>query len=241
MTPTVHPRVCGEHAWSAAATPAGSGSSPRVRGTPASAHSATDRRRFIPACAGNTPTSGRLGYYDTVHPRVCGEHPVSVPRFDPSRGSSPRVRGTQGRVEGRAHRGRFIPACAGNTRQPRPRRAPRPVHPRVCGEHGSLFQVVGTDNGSSPRVRGTQENVPRQNPLGRFIPACAGNTQQGANSHLAMSVHPRVCGEHPWLIVDFKLDDGSSPRVRGTRQDRGQRHAQRRFIPACAGNTPSSS
>ena len=197
--------------------------------------------RFIPACAGNT----RLVSPDltpvAVHPRVCGEHKDVWKEEHTVAGSSPRVRGTHGSRAHVAHLVRFIPACAGNTQQSRSELRQFEVHPRVCGEHGSLFQVVGTDNGSSPRVRGTQENVPRQNPLGRFIPACAGNTQQGANSHLAMSVHPRVCGEHPWLIVDFKLDDGSSPRVRGTRQDRGQRHAQRRFIPACAGNTPSSS
>ena len=50
------------------------------------------------------------------------------------------------------------------------------------------------------------------------------------------SVHPRVCGEltpaNPLQLNTV----GSSPRVRGTDIAVASAYAQRRFIPACAGN-----
>ena len=92
---TVHPRVCGEHGTPAKWGCIKFGSSPRVRGTPQCHRRRWARRRFIPACAGNTAASKSLNCPFTVHPRVCGEH-HSLVSLDPCRsGSSPRVRGTQ--------------------------------------------------------------------------------------------------------------------------------------------------
>ena len=54
LRPTVHPRVCGEHASRPARVPRGG--------------------RFIPASAGNTPGRRNLPVRPAVHPRVCGEH-----------------------------------------------------------------------------------------------------------------------------------------------------------------------
>ncbi len=50
----VHPRVCGEHFFSAAVAFINPGSSPRVRGTPLYIFNPGKFFRFIPACAGNT-------------------------------------------------------------------------------------------------------------------------------------------------------------------------------------------
>jgi GAF domain-containing protein len=90
-------------------------------------------------------------------------------------GLSPRVRGTP-RLHGHPDSDpRFIPACAGNARAPRPSWCVRPVHPRVCGER---IQYVSRRNnccGSSPRVRGTREPAVADVLSVRFIPACAGN------------------------------------------------------------------
>ena len=91
-------------------------------------------------------------------------------------GSSPRVRGTRDMNPGQLLCNRFIPACAGNTRDM------------------SLFKMaVG---GSSPRVRGTRHRVPSDNADDGFIPACAGNTLIVTSLGGSTSVHPRVCGEH---------------------------------------------
>ena len=49
--------------------------------------------------------------------------------------------------------------------------------------------------------------------------------------------HPRVCGEHPALFCAMFCTLGSSPRVRGTRDDAVVVLGHDGIIPACAGNT----
>ncbi len=115
MPPPVHPRVCGEHRSFRSISAAKAGSSPRVRGTLARWGVRPERKRFIPACAGNTGHLPSCRSPAAVHPRVCGEH---VPGFQlppPIDGSSPRVRGTLSRFFTVRVSSRFIPACAGNT------------------------------------------------------------------------------------------------------------------------------
>ncbi len=215
----VHPRVCGEHCFVAIAS--------------------NKLARFIPACAGNTPPSParpqpprgssprvrgtpesalRPPVPPPVHPRVCGEH-LMLARGD-------------------SITDRFIPACAGNTVCIFANGAASPVHPRVCGEHRTRGFRSGPMCGSSPRVRGTRHRDRRDHDFDRFIPACAGNTSHGDVQARHPTVHPRVCGEHPRLYVRRPAHDGSSPRVRGTRVLRREQGFLRRFIPACAGNTP---
>jgi len=127
--------VCGEHTITINFLIQYSGSSPRVRGTPASAATLDCGSRFIPACAGNTSRSAQQSGAIPVHPRVCGEHKCRLAIRNPDCGSSPRVRGTlEVSVEGQFNN-RFIPACAGNT-HPIPNQGGQgAVHPRVCGEH----------------------------------------------------------------------------------------------------------
>ena len=113
---TVHPRACGEHQIDPTAAAAGAGSSPRVRGTlPLPGHG-SDRRRFIPARAGNTPSGVLSSDASTVHPRACGEHRSTPSPASSCAGSSPRVRGTQQAKQYATDAERFIPARAGNTR-----------------------------------------------------------------------------------------------------------------------------
>ena len=112
----------------------------------------------------------------------------------------------------------------------------RAVHPRVCGERGSVKGVSPRSTGSSPRVRGTlhQLEIPQ---LGqRFIPACAGNAFAVRRFPLRSTVHPRVCGERQTASLEFSSQIGSSPRVRGTRPAPPVGGVGGRFIPACAGN-----
>ena len=74
------------------------------------------------------------------------------------------------------------------------------VHPRVCGELGAV--------------------PPEPGRLGRFIPACAGNSCSAPLRWARPAVHPRVCGELALCAVAEAEDN--------------------RFIPACAGNSPDA-
>ena len=193
---TVHPRVCGEHPNLSAAVVAATGSSPRVRGTLPRRHDRAERRRFIPACAGNTQASAANCVLQPVHPRVCGEHDRRQHGVSGNGGSSPRVRGTPMAVPCMMPAMRFIPACAGNTRVALSESGVRQVHPRVCGEHAPVRACTIISSGSSPRVRGTRVAGVCGAAATGFIPACAGNTNRASCHRLRAPVHPRVCGEH---------------------------------------------
>jgi len=173
----VHPRLRGEHVPISHSTTADDGSSPPARGTLCCARRQSGCLRFIPACAGNTSAIPWRLMLESVHPRLRGEHLGSGSAKGCLGGSSPPARGTRSialcnRKNGRfipacagntrhlaallAHQTRFIPACAGNTSVPSTRRCSLAVHPRLRGEHPSM---------ASPMAN-----------LVRFIPACAGNT-----------------------------------------------------------------
>ena len=111
---TVHPRVCGERLAVTDLRLTAHGSSPRVRGTATSPAPSACRWRFIPACAGNGPSEPRAAPGASVHPRVCGERGEKWLALFSTAGSSPRVRGTGGRLPSGVRKWRFIPACAGN-------------------------------------------------------------------------------------------------------------------------------
>ena len=171
-----HPRVCGEHASGSGSFFGGSGSSPRVRGTPHVHEPPSCVCGIIPACAGNTWKFRRSKGYFRDHPRVCGEHFNAVRSATSPQGSSPRVRGTllPSRWSTISHG--IIPACAGNTVSAISSLPPNRDHPRVCGEHRFVRPSVVSGSGSSPRVRGTPAVARRARSGTGIIPACAGNT-----------------------------------------------------------------
>ena len=155
----VHPRVCGEHDPFCSCTVAIPGSSPRVRGTYLQAESVSPAQRFIPACAGNILFRASPHHFLSVHPRVCGEHLLTVITYPIQFGSSPRVRGTLSGTIVAHGNPRFIPACAGNMIARVSQSVRRTVHPRVCGEHINSIRRIFRRSGSSPRVRGTYLSV----------------------------------------------------------------------------------
>jgi len=153
----VHPRGCGERSRPRGAECTRGGSSPRVRGTARRGVRPFRLRRFIPAGAGNGTTGCNAPRCTTVHPRGCGERPIPRHLDEHGSGSSPRVRGTVRLRSVSPVNGRFIPAGAGNgdphhSTRPRP-----PVHPRACGERETVEVKKYGPNGSSPRVRGTED------------------------------------------------------------------------------------
>ena len=172
---SVHPRVRGEQKEHALIAARHIGSSPRARGTVATATRAPTSSRFIPACAGNSSQPARGTAWLPVHPRVRGEQVIGVTSSNVSGGSSPRARGTVLKQLWVHPAHRFIPACAGNRIQLKKLTAPLPVHPRVRGEQSTSYPFDGDETGSSPRARGTEVNALAWNRVARFIPACAGN------------------------------------------------------------------
>ena len=111
------------------------------------------------------------------------------------------------------------------------------VHPRVRGEHFLPIELENVAAGSSPRARGTLWRFLLLASYPRFIPACAGNTIYPLFYAVDSAVHPRVRGEHRWVVVWTIVTAGSSPRARGTLSHTRTDRADHRFIPACAGNT----
>ena len=190
------------------------GTRPRRPGVP-------PRRRFIPACAGNSAHADGRFRDRAVHPRVCGELRTGVAPVCRYHGSSPRVRGTRLRRFRTADGDRFIPACAGNSEARVWEGSATPVHPRVCGELWRRSARAATSRGSSPRVRGTLVEAACGAMADRFIPACAGNSR--------------------WCSSTAAPATGSSPRVRGTHQQQRGAGGAVRFIPACAGNSRTRS
>ena len=212
----VHPRACGEHPLGKGRRQRVGGSSPRLRGTHGLSAPGGHCDRFIPAPAGNTPSTRKRTNQAAVHPRACGEHRRWSSSWHWTDGSSPRLRGTHGRIRMGGIGGRFIPAPAGNTRACADSPRCPPVHPRACGEHPPLRVRGQNIFGSSPRLRGT----PCRNGLicgnVRFIPAPAGNTPESRPCRHRKTVHPRACGEHATRAGCRFTSRGSSPRLRGT-------------------------
>ena len=245
------------------------GSSPRLRGTRAATRTLAERRRFIPAPAGNTSSrdAGRslrrfipapagntpmhvgVPACDAVHPRACGEHRHRRARRTASP-VHPRACGEHASTaSAQSSAKRFIPAPAGNTRQPsdarrhaavHPRacgehalcdgivRRAHAVHPRACGEHGVSSAPSGSSAGSSPRLRGTPEASAARLQSSGSSPRLRGTRAAERRPSRLHAVHPRACGEHDNAIGEPILPSGSSPRLRGTLLDvmfrRSDRH-----------------
>ena len=208
-----------------------------MRGTEQGPRRLDGCRRFIPAHAGNSHQPAHSSPLSMVHPRACGEQTrLPLSRYGAS-GSSPRMRGTVHDRPKHEIGGRFIPAHAGNRRRSNNPLRSGPVHPRACGEQSSILAFDMRDGGSSPRMRGTDERIRLPGVLGRFIPAHAGNRRSPLRISTPKAVHPRACGEQAAANLAFRVNPGSSPRMRGTGCRDPLAAAVRRFIPAHAGNS----
>ena len=150
------------------------------------------------------------------------------------------MRGELGRSEFAGnHRGRFIPACAGNSVSGVFLFTAEPVHPRLRGELLRNLSCIQILAGSSPLARGTQSPGFFCSPQNRFIPACAGNSIELNKPIICSPVHPRLRGELRFHLLGARFLIGSSPLARGTRLNTLGSRFFRRFIPACAGNSQS--
>ena len=173
-----HPRIRGEHTDPRFSVTLFSGSSPHPRGTPHAGRRSKDRRRIIPASAGNTfpETQAPPGPQD--HPRIRGEHNVRFPSGSLIQGSSPHPRGTPAHASQKISFAGIIPASAGNTKLGDERSKRQGDHPRIRGEHLLFPFLCPPCKGSSPHPRGTRSPAFWLFPSCRIIPASAGNTDR---------------------------------------------------------------
>ena len=161
------------------------------------------------------------------------------------------MRGTKSITHGSSTDPRITPACARN----------RPFmyvagygmkgHPRVCGEQKHVLRVQAdlrklhrifgyrVQQGSPPRVRGTDLFQHRAAKPGRITPACAGNSAGLPARAADPGDHPRVCGEQAGAEGAEERFGGSPPRVRGTEMHGMYQRFHIGITPACAGNRNS--
>ena len=132
-------------------------------------------------------------------------------------GSSPHTRGARV-LECRFHGAdRIIPAYAGST----------PV--------GRVAEM--REAGSSPHTRGALPHLRLHVRHHRIIPAYAGSTSAGHGKASRWWDHPRIRGEHLHVLLNARMDAGSSPHTRGALSGRVRGRFPGRIIPAYAGST----
>ena len=166
---------------------------------------------------------------------MCGEAPRELRELGDQEGLSPRVRGSQELVSGDTAPNGIIPACAGKPSTPPQIRCRNTDYPRVCGEARRAQRQHRNFQGLSPRVRGSRQQRRGRRGRGRIIPACAGKPTSARTGATRTWDYPRVCGEAEWAPTQQELDDGLSPRVRGSPARAVSYSPYSRIIPACAG------
>ena len=172
-----------------------------------------------------------------AHPRACGENGAQREISSGGSGSSPRVRG---KLAGEGEGGRplgLIPARAGKTWPSQPGHFLIRAHPRACGENGAQTARVLQPGGSSPRVRGKRRGRGRRARARRLIPARAGKTCSIQGDGGSVRAHPRACGENNGAYDQDRMEEGSSPRVRGKPGVAAALVPSTGLIPARAGKT----
>ena len=106
----------------------------------------------------------------------------------------------------------------------------------MCGEQHHPPGGGRHQDGSPPRVRGTDSFSLSSNRPFRITPACAGNSTRGSSKFDCNRDHPRVCGEQVRCLLPARPSRGSPPRVRGTAHPPARSSITHRITPACAGN-----
>ena len=113
--------------------------------------------------------------------------------------------------------GRNIPAHAGKTFLVVAGAKPKAEHPRACGENGLTLSTLHSNRGTSPRMRGKPEFLPKMT----WLP----------------KEHPRACGENIGSLFKAATGRGTSPRMRGKPNEQVENLYYERNIPAHAGKT----
>ncbi len=86
-------------------------------------------------------------------------------------------------------------------------------------------------------MRGTDFSNSKLYMLSGIIPAHAGNSVLCTEEPECLMDHPRACGEQPFVSLVHSVNEGSSPRMRGTEVNDSLNLATDGIIPAHAGNS----
>ena len=150
------------------------GLSPRVRGSHDLFLILMENGGSIPAGAGEPPDTSKSWPIIKVYPRGCGGAVHALLMFKDIPGLSPRVRGSH-RLPSRIQRcGGSIPAGAGEPVRAGVEPWSMKVYPRGCGGAAGGVATISPDEGLSPRVRGSLEDVAGRAANRGSIPAGAG-------------------------------------------------------------------
>ena len=198
-----HPRSCGEYVAEMFGYSSEEGSSPLMRGIHEKTTKKVNKKRIIPAHAGNTIQELSTFFRLRDHPRSCGEYSLAVSLSSRSLGSSPLMRGIRDMAHIFTSKARIIPAHAGNTYIVVFLELRCEDHPRSCGEYYLFRNLLLLSAGSSPLMRGIPfRRLPIDRRL-RIIPAHAGNTQRFRFCFRHSKDHPRSCGEYFLLTATY--------------------------------------
>ena len=189
-----HPRGCGADLQVRGTFSLPPGSSPRVRGRQMRAELDKVASRLIPAGAGQTSPEPSCVGVTRAHPRGCGADLDEATPGPWEFGSSPRVRGRHPRASKRRGDPGLIPAGAGQTVRFEGGVRRLVAHPRGCGADCSLRGWRAPPCGSSPRVRGRQDENGDYFCAAGLIPAGAGQTSLQCCAWKPATAHPRGCG-----------------------------------------------
>ena len=206
-----------------------------MRGSRDDTTSTSDCCRSIPASAGQPNSRSLFWCADTVYPRECGAALRKGSSIWTPAGLSPRVRGSQPKLNQYVHACGSIPASAGQPVSTNALSYIAQVYPRECGAARNTANAASSQSGLSPRVRGSRATAATPTPSLRSIPASAGQPDSLPLSRRTSAVYPRECGAANATRAETPRSRGLSPRVRGSHGAASSSSRQFRSIPASAG------
>jgi len=236
----VHPRVRGAVVGKQCRSLRDQGPSPRARGSPHSAPGVRIITGSIPACAGQSTHRSAPYHQPWVHPRVRGAVRAAPTGGVFLSGPSPRARGSRALLGEKGGFPGSIPACAGQSLAGRLGPSVCRVHPRVRGAVAVSEAERPRPRGPSPRARGSRVVKLPVVVLAGSIPACAGQSPRRLIRSSVSRVHPRVRGAVDCARASGRRQVGPSPRARGSRVYSEFGSHLMGSIPACAGQSRST-
>ena len=236
LPPGVYPRLRGGSIIKRDGLPSLVGLSPPTRGIRCQAAGWRDRRRSIPAYAGDPGRRGQGAVQGQVYPRLRGGSRGVMPLPELGMGLSPPTRGIPRPRSAPKGHARSIPAYAGDPLAPVFTISGARVYPRLRG--GSPESVTREIYGSglSPPTRGIHRWAVLIPLCYRSIPAYAGDPTKPEEATEWATVYPRLRGGSIRNSRAAVLYVGLSPPTRGIRMQAQCRPLGYGSIPAYAGD-----